>query len=130
MGLILRFLPTPAPRALNHAYNSLAAGMYVDMLHSYLLLAFTAMAIERVEQNRICAGKFVCLAQVLAPDFKGLFANHRAPIALHGRVVSGDELRREHTLKLVLWSYTGHSIDGRKTLLFDFVNTGILKPQC
>jgi hypothetical protein len=49
MGLILRFRLNPSPRSLDHADDSLPAGMHVHVLDRYLLLALAALAIERVE---------------------------------------------------------------------------------
>jgi hypothetical protein len=48
MGLILQFRATPSPRGLDHADDSLAAGMHVDVLHSHLLLALAAMPVQSV----------------------------------------------------------------------------------
>ena len=53
MGLI------PAPGALDHPDHRLTALVDVDVLHRDLLLAFAAVAIERIEQSRIGAGEFV-----------------------------------------------------------------------
>ena len=51
MGLILKFWVSPSPRGPDHADDSLAAGMHVDVLHRHLLLALTAMPVQGVEQH-------------------------------------------------------------------------------
>jgi hypothetical protein len=48
-------------RRLHDARHILSAGIDVDMLRSHVLLAFTAMAIERVEEGPIGAGELVRL---------------------------------------------------------------------
>jgi hypothetical protein len=75
--------------------------MDVDVLHRDLLLALAAMAVKPIEQQRIAAGELVRLAQVLAATLESLFAEHGAPVAFHGGVVCGDELRRDHALDFV-----------------------------
>jgi hypothetical protein len=87
------------------------------MLDRHLLLALAAMAVEGFEQRRIGAGQLVGLGEVLAPALEGLFADHRAPVALHRGVVGGDELRRHHALKLVLRRDAGERGDRGAELL-------------
>jgi hypothetical protein len=43
MGLFLKFWVSPHPPGSDHADDSLATGMHVDVLHDYLLLAPSAM---------------------------------------------------------------------------------------
>ena len=95
MGLI------PAPGALDHPDHRLTALVDVDVLHRDLLLAFAAVAIERIEQSRIGAGEFVGLAQILAPSLERLFAKHGAPIAFHRSVMGGDKLCRDHAFEFI-----------------------------
>jgi hypothetical protein len=75
------------------------------------------MAVEGFEQRRIGAGQLVGLGEVLAPALQGLFADHRASVALHRGVVGGDELRRHHALKLVLRRDAGERGDRDAELL-------------
>jgi hypothetical protein len=46
MGLILKFWVSPSPRGPDHADDSLATGMHVDVLHRDLLLALAAMPVQ------------------------------------------------------------------------------------
>ena len=55
MGLILRFGPYPTP--LDVADDGLAAAMDVDVFDRDLLLALAAMAVERLQQCGVGAGK-------------------------------------------------------------------------
>ena len=48
MGLFLRFRCEPSPPALDIADDGLTALVDVDVLHRDLLLAFAAVAIERM----------------------------------------------------------------------------------
>ena len=68
MGLFLEFAGVPTPRLTgcgDHADHRLAARMDVDVFDRDLLLTLAAVAIERIKQDRIGAGKPVRLAQVL-----------------------------------------------------------------
>ena len=56
MGLILQFRATPSPRGPDHADDSLAARMHVDVLHSHLLLALAAIPVQSVEQHDVGFG--------------------------------------------------------------------------
>jgi hypothetical protein len=76
--------------------------MDVDMLDCYLLLAFTAVAIERFEERHIGAGELVRLRRIFPATFEGLLVNHGTPGALHRRIVGGGQLGRHHALQLVL----------------------------
>src|ERR1700686_3133825 len=83
------------------ADNRLSTRMDVHVLHCDLLLALAAVAVERVEQGRIGARKLVRLAQVLAARLECLLSEHRSPVALHGGIVCGQQLSRDHAFKLV-----------------------------
>jgi hypothetical protein len=61
MGLILKFWVSPHPPGPDHADDSLATGMHVDVLHGYLLLALAAMPVQSVEQHDIGSGQLVGL---------------------------------------------------------------------
>jgi hypothetical protein len=61
IGLILRFRLNPSPRCFNYAYHGLLAGMNVHVFYRDLLLAFAAVAIQRVEQHGKGAGELVGL---------------------------------------------------------------------
>jgi hypothetical protein len=78
MGLILKFRATPSPRGPDHADDSLAAGMHVDVLHHHLLLALTAMPIQSVEQHSERARKLVGLVQVFTSALNRLLRDQRA----------------------------------------------------
>ena len=49
MGLFLWIRRRPSLRGLDHADDSLTAGMHVDVLHRDLLLPLAAVTIERVD---------------------------------------------------------------------------------
>src|SRR4051794_2227472 len=51
--------------------------------------------------NRGRRGGSVLLAQVFAPSLECLFADHGPPVALHCRVMRGEELSRDHALDFV-----------------------------
>ncbi len=51
------------------------------MLYGHFLLAFPTMLVQRVEQRRPGAGKFVRLVEVLSPPLEGLLIDHGAAIA-------------------------------------------------
>src|SRR5260370_6519416 len=87
-----------------------------NLLHRDLLLALAAVAIERVEQHGIGARKLVGLTQVLATPLERLFADHGAPVALHGGVVRGEELSRDHPFKLVCRPDPDQAGEGRTVL--------------
>ena len=55
-GLFLRFRMSPLPRGFDHADDSLATRMHVDVLHRDFLLALAAMAIERFEEGGVRSG--------------------------------------------------------------------------
>jgi hypothetical protein len=61
MGLILKFRATPSPRGTDHANDSLATGMHVDVLHGHLLLAVAAMPVQSVEQHDVGARQLIGL---------------------------------------------------------------------
>jgi hypothetical protein len=44
---------SPLPRGFDHADDSLATRMHVDVLHRDFLLALAAMAIERFEEGGV-----------------------------------------------------------------------------
>jgi hypothetical protein len=52
--------------------------MDVHVLDGHFLLAFAAMAVERVEQRGECAGKLVRLAKILTTPLESLLADHGA----------------------------------------------------
>ena len=90
--------------------------MDVDVLHGDLLLAFAAMAIQRVEKLAEGSRKLAGLVQILAPSFEGLVLDHGAPIALHCSAMRGDQLSRHHPLELVLRGDPEETRDGRRYL--------------
>jgi hypothetical protein len=47
---------SPLPRGFDHADDSLATRMHVDVLHRDFLLALAAMAIERFEEDGVRSG--------------------------------------------------------------------------
>jgi hypothetical protein len=47
---------SPLPRGFDHADDSLATRMHVDVLHRDFLLALAAMAIERFEEGGVRLG--------------------------------------------------------------------------
>ena len=53
-GLFLRFRMSPLPRGFDHADDSLATRMHVDVLHRDFLLALAAMA--RFEEGGVRSG--------------------------------------------------------------------------
>src|SRR5262249_11171493 len=129
MGLFLRFRCEPYPLApvnaplnllcmglmgVHHPDHRLTALVDVDVLHRDLLLAFAAVAIERIEQSRIGAGELVCLAQSFP------VAKHGAPIAFHHRVMACDKLRPDHAFEFIPWLDTYQRIDRRMAFPPDF----------
>src|SRR5207253_10265311 len=119
----------PSPRRPDHSNHRLTAGANVDVFHRDLLLAFAAMAVYRVEQHRIGAGEFVGLTQVLTPTLESLLAKHRAPVGLHGGIVCGDELGRDHPFDFVLWLDAGERRNSRAVLTIALFLVGILDPE-
>lgn len=98
MGLFLHFGLIPTPTSLDGPDHRLAARVNMDMLDCHLLLALTAMVVQRVEQRRPGARQLVRLVEILAPALEGLIPEHGAALALHRGVVSRDQLRRHHAL--------------------------------
>jgi hypothetical protein len=129
MGLILQFRAIPAPRRPDHAHHRLPTGMDVDVLHSDLLLAFAAVAVERFEERGKGAGELVRLGKVFTAAFGMLIGNHGTPIALHRRVVGGDQLRRHHAFELVLRTDASQSGKGGAQLLVSRLRAGVLQPK-
>jgi hypothetical protein len=103
--------------------------MDVDVLDRDLLLALAAVAIQRLEQDGIGPRKLVRLAQALAAPLESLFADHRAPVALHGGIVCGQQLSREHPFKLVSRPDTDQRGNGCATLPVASFLIGILEPK-
>src|ERR1700738_832676 len=75
--------------------------MNVNMLYRNLLLAFPAVTIERIEQDRIAARQFVRLVQILLLSLKRLITQRSAPITFHRGVVRGQELCRYHAFEFI-----------------------------
>jgi hypothetical protein len=101
MGLILCFRCEPSPPALDIADDGLAALMNVNMLYRNLLLAFPAVTIERIEQDRIGARQYFRLVQILLLSLKRLITQRSAPITFHRGVMASNELRRDHAFELI-----------------------------
>src|SRR5215472_15058388 len=87
--------------------------MHMDVFYRDLLLAFAAVAIERIEQSRIGAGELVRLAQSFPSALEGLVADHGPPIAFHRRVMACDKLRRDHAFEFIPWLHAHQRIDRR-----------------
>ena len=62
MGLFLWIRRRPSLRGLDHADDSLTAGMHVDVLHRDLLLPLAAVTIERVKQHGIRSRQLVAMS--------------------------------------------------------------------
>jgi hypothetical protein len=123
-GLFLKFWATPSsPRGPNHADDGLAAGMHVDVLHRHLLLALAAMPVQSIEQPDIGWGQLVGLVQVLTSAVGRLLREHRAPVTFHRGIVRGEELCRDHPLKLIFGPDCGERQHdrGALTVLFLFL---------
>jgi hypothetical protein len=125
MASILDFGVIPAPR-FHDAHHRLPAGMNVNVLHRHLLLALAAVAIEGFKQRGEGAAELVRLVKVLAPALESLLVNHGAPVALHRRIVGGDQLRRHHAFQLVLRTDAGERRDGGAQLLVSRFRTRVL----
>jgi hypothetical protein len=104
--------------------DGLTAGIDVDMLDGDLLLPLAAVAIERLEQEGTGAGEPIRLAQVLTAPLKRLFGEHGTPVALHSRIVCGQELSRDHPFQLVFRPDTHQPINGCAVLLVTSVLVG------
>ena len=111
------------------ADNRLSTRMDVHVLHCDLLLALAAVAVERVEQGRIGARKLVRLAQVLAARLECLLSEHRSPVALHGGIVCGQQLSRDHAFKLVSRPDTDQREKSSIVLLVTSLLVGMLEPK-
>ena len=94
-----------------------------------LLLTLPAMPIERVQQDRKAAGQLVRLVQVLPASLERLLANHRAPVALHGRTVCRDKLGGHRSFKLVPWMNAYKSGYCRRQLTVSGRLVRVLQPQ-
>jgi hypothetical protein len=57
---------------------------------------------------------------------KGLLVNHGTPVALHRRIVGGDQLRRHHALQLVVRTDTDQGSEGGANLLVSRLRMGML----
>src|SRR5215468_6704198 len=101
------------PLALDVADDGLPALVDVDVLHRDLLLAFAAVAIERIEQSRIGAGELVRLAQSFPSALEALIADHSPPVAFHRRVMACDKLCRDHAFEFIPWLDAHQRIDRR-----------------
>src|SRR5262245_12561039 len=108
------------PPALDIADDGLTALVDVDVLHRDLLLAFAAVAIERIEQSRIGAGELVGLAQSFPSALEGLVADHGPPVAFHRRVMECDKLGSDHALRVHPWLDAHQRIDRRMAFPPDF----------
>ena len=86
------------------------------------------MAVESIEQYRVGAGKLVGLIQILAPALERLFAEHRAPITFHRRIVGGYELRRDHAFQLIPRPNADQGTYYSVALQSDFIGVGITQP--
>jgi len=88
------------------------------------------MAAQGVHLHGVGPRELVRLVEVLAAALEGLLAVHRAPIALHGRRVGRDHLRREHALNLILRLDAGESGGGRvEKLDLGFLVGGMGRPE-
>jgi hypothetical protein len=99
------------------------------MLDSHLLLTLAAMMIECVQQRREAPGELVRLVQVLPPPLEGLFANHGAAVALHGRTEARDKLDGHHAFKLVLSPAANQTRQSPLILLVLCFGIGVLQPK-
>ena len=124
MASILKFRPIPTSRRLYDADHHLATRMDVNVLHSDLLLALAPMPVERFEQRGKGVGELIRLGEILAPALESLLTVHSAPVALHRRIVGGDQLRRHHALQLVLWPDASQSGEGGAELLISRLRSG------
>ena len=106
MGLFLNLDRVPTPRLTgsgsDHAHYSLPTRVDVHVLYSDLMLALTPMTVQSFQQRCVCPGKLIGLRQVFSPALEGLLTNHRSSIALHSRIVGGDQLRCHHALAVQL----------------------------
>jgi hypothetical protein len=84
--------------------------MHVHMLDCDLLLAFAAMAIERVEQQGIRPRELVCLIEILLPALESLLGKHTASIGFHRSVVTRHQLGGDHALQFVFRAYADQSL--------------------
>jgi hypothetical protein len=87
------------PWGLDHADDSLTAGMSVHVFHRDLLLDLAAVAIERRTILRMCGRAF------------------RLGLSVHRRIVAGKELTRDHTFKCIPRPDFGHTGDDHVALL-------------
>jgi hypothetical protein len=129
MGLILKFRGSPFPLGPDQANDGLAAGMHVDVFHCYLLLALTAMPVQSVQQHRVCARKLVGLVQVLTSALGRLLREHRASVTFHRGIVRGEELSRDHSLKLIYRPDPNESHHGRAALTVSFLFLRMSHPK-
>jgi hypothetical protein len=58
-----------------------------------------------------------------------LLGNHGTPVTFHYRVVRGNQLRRHHAFKLVLWPDAAQSGEGGDDLLVSRLRIGVLNPK-
>src|SRR5438270_10333486 len=101
----------------------------MDVFDRDLLLTLAAVAVERVEQRRIGAGKLVRLAQVFAAPLECLLKEHGAPVALHGGIVCCQWLSRDHSFELISRPDTDQRGNGRAVLLVTTLLVGMLEPK-
>ena len=129
MGLILRYFASPSPRGLDHSHQRMPAGVHMDVLNCDLLLALSAMSIERIEQTGVSPGQFVGLGQVFSMTLERLLAEHGAPVTLHRCVVRCEQLSSDHSFKLVFWSNPDQRRDGRGVMFASCLFVRLLNPQ-
>jgi hypothetical protein len=68
-------------------------------------------------------------ARFFSAAFEGLLVNHGTPVALHRRVVGGDQLRRHHAPNSVLRTDADRRIEGGPELLISRLRTGVIHPK-
>src|SRR5215831_6969337 len=98
--------------------------MDINVLDGDALLTLAAVTVEGLGQSPEVAGEFVRLVQVLAPTFEGLLTDHRAPVALHGGVMTRDRLRDQHSFERIARLHAHHG--GERCIDLALIGNGIL----
>src|SRR5262252_3357867 len=120
---------SPSPRCLDHADDSLTTAMDMHMLNNDLLLTFSSVPIEGVQQHRKCSRELIGLAQRLTAALETLLRKHGAAITFHHRAVCCDQLCGHHPFQLVFRGNPGKTRISGDKLPMEHVRIGVLDPE-
>jgi len=103
--------------------------MHVHMLNDDLLLTFSSVPIEGVQQHRKCSRELVGVTQGLTTALETLFREHSSAITFHRGAVCCDQLCGHHPFQLVFRSNPSKTRIGGDKLPMEHVRIGVLDPE-